>query len=269
MPDARPADPAGRYITGLDGLRAFSVIAVIASHGLAVANLHGRFLSGGSTGVSVFFVISGFLITSLLLKEIARTGTLRKRAFWLRRAQRLFPSLAVVLIATTLYDRLGNTAHYFHFTGLGLLAVAGYVGNWYTIETNQYTLGALAHTWSLAVEEQFYIVWPLLLALTLRLRHRAIWLLWTVAFGGYLSALVRVLLWRHSGLLGTLHIYDGSDTNAECILWGAALAIVARTSPKLIVTRSQAAPGWASPYSSRSSRCRCRTRAPASSSFDT
>jgi peptidoglycan/LPS O-acetylase OafA/YrhL len=232
--ESRPADPARSYVDGLDGLRALSVLAVIGFHVMDVANVHGRILDGGSVGVSVFFVISGYLITSLLLKEVTRTGSVRKRAFWLRRAQRLFPSLAAVLVGTAIYNAWGGSPTYTHFTKLGFLSVVGYFGNWYTIVQSQYALGSLAHTWSLAVEEQFYIVWPLLLALVVVLRRREIWLLPVVVIGGYLSFLLRVLIWRHGGVGDAVRIYCGSDTNAECILWGCGLAVAARTFPNAL-----------------------------------
>jgi peptidoglycan/LPS O-acetylase OafA/YrhL len=240
---SRPADPSGHYVEGIDGLRAFSVIAVIGFHIFDVSNVHTRILDGGSSGVSVFFVISGFLITSLLLKESTRTGTIRKRAFWTRRAQRLFPSLAAMLIAVVLYNSWSGSPNYTHFTKVGFLSVVGYFGNWYTIATSQFAMGSLTHTWSLAVEEQFYIVWPLVLVLVMLRRRDPKWLLPIIVIGCYVSFLLRVLLWRHGGVSDAVRIYCGSDTNAECILWGCGLAVAARVWPDVV--RQFARGAWA------------------------
>jgi peptidoglycan/LPS O-acetylase OafA/YrhL len=179
-------------------------------------------------------VISGFLITSLLLKESTRTGTIRKRAFWLRRAQRLFPSLGAMLLAVALYTAWGGSPTNTHFSKIGFLSVVGYFGNWYTIATSPYAMGLLTHTWSLAVEEQFYIVWPVVLALVLLRRRNPKWLLPVIVICGYVSLLLRVVLWRHTGVADAFRIYDGSDTNAECILWGCGLAVAARMSPDVV-----------------------------------
>src|ERR671916_1077233 len=150
------------YLPGLDGLRAFAVIAVLLYH----AEL--PWIRGGFLGVEVFFVISGYLITTLLLTEWHQHGRINLVGFWLRRARRLLPALYVLLMATLAFAvvflpgevaRLRDDA----------LAAFGYVTNWYLIFNNESyfeTVGRpslLQHPWSPAVEEQFYVLWPLML----------------------------------------------------------------------------------------------------------
>ena len=173
------------YLPGLDGLRALAVVGVMVYH----AN-HG-WLSGGFLGVEVFFVISGYLITLLLVAEKERTGTVSLRKFWMRRARRLLPALYTMMgllaIYMVFFDRrpMGATRGDF---AAGLL----YVSNWFQIWVGQsYTaaeaFSPLRHLWSLAVEEQFYLVWPVVMAAVLR-RHRdrlprvALWFLGISAF---------------------------------------------------------------------------------------
>src|SRR5918996_5994324 len=150
------------YLPGLDGLRAFAVIAVLLYH----AEL--SWIMGGFLGVEVFFVISGYLITALLLREWHQQGRINLVGFWMRRARRLLPALYLLLVVTLTVAvvflpgevaRLRDDA----------LAAFGYVTNWYLIFNNESyfeTVGRpslLQHLWSLAVEEQFYVLWPLLL----------------------------------------------------------------------------------------------------------
>ena len=168
------------YLPGLDGLRAIAVSAVLVYH----AN-HG-WLSGGFLGVEVFFVISGYLITLLLLAEKERTGRVRLGQFWLRRARRLLPALFVMMAALAIYMSLFNNRPMGRARG-DLLAGTTYVSNWFQIWVGQsYTsaeaFAPLRHLWSLAVEEQFYLVWPLVMIVLLRrggdrLPRVALWLL--------------------------------------------------------------------------------------------
>ncbi len=156
---------------GLDGLRALAVIAVLIYH--AQYSL----LPGGFLGVEIFFVISGYLITSLLLKEWQQSGRINLPAFWLRRARRLLPAVFLLILTSLvvsvvfLPDEVANLRS-------DALASAAYVTNWYFIFSQQSYFEAvgrpslLKHLWSLAIEEQFYVVWPVLLSLMLaRLRR--------------------------------------------------------------------------------------------------
>ena len=165
MPE--PVGGGQRYLPGLDGLRALAVGAVIAYHlGLGWA-------PGGLLGVGVFFTLSGYLITDLLLGQQETTGRLQLADFWLRRARRLLPALfvmlAVVTAWVTLLDRPLLPA-----TRDAVAASAAYVSNWWLIaEHRSYfaqfgPVSPLGHLWSLAVEEQFYLIWPWLLWIGLR-----------------------------------------------------------------------------------------------------
>lgn len=201
---------------GLDGVRALAVLAVMGFHEGASA------LSGGFLGVDVFFVLSGFLITDLLLTQ---RPTLRD--FWSRRARRLLPPLAVMLVmimaAATLIEPAGNG----ELRG-ALLAAVTYTSNWYQMLHHvPYfdsfgPLPPLQHLWSLAIEEQFYLVWPLLLSLLI-IRHndRAVRIALTL-LGAAGSAVAMGVLYRPADPSA---VYYGTDTHASALLIGAAMAI--------------------------------------------
>jgi len=168
------------YLPGLDGLRAIAVTAVLVYHA------NHEWLSGGFLGVEVFFVISGYLITLLLLSEKERSGRVRLGQFWMRRARRLLPALFVMMGALAIYMSLFNQRPMGQARG-DLLGGTFYVSNWYQIWVGQgYTAATsfapLRHLWSLAVEEQFYLLWPLVMVVLLRKRgdklpRVALWLL--------------------------------------------------------------------------------------------
>jgi peptidoglycan/LPS O-acetylase OafA/YrhL len=217
------------YLPGLDGLRAFAVIAVLLYH----AEL--PWIRGGFLGVEVFFVISGYLITTLLLTEWHQQGRINLMGFWLRRARRLLPALYLLLAVTLSFAvvflpgevaRLRDDA----------LAAFGYVTNWYLILGEQSyfeTVGRpslLQHLWSLAVEEQFYLLWPLLLAIALwgaaplgRWRRRRLALFIALA-GAAGSALLMATLYQPD--VDPSRVYYGTDTRVAGLLFGAALAFV-------------------------------------------
>ena len=167
--NARGPRPTLGHIRGLDGIRALSVLAIIAFHtGL-------NSVPGGFYGVDSFFVLSGFLITSLLVKEWGGTGNIRLRRFWAGRARRLLPALfllvAVIGVVLAVVPRVLATPHV-----LGdALSTVFYVSNWYSIHggVTYFSLSSqpspLLHTWSLAIEEQFYLVWPLVVLAVLKL----------------------------------------------------------------------------------------------------
>jgi peptidoglycan/LPS O-acetylase OafA/YrhL len=141
----------------LDGLRGVAVLLVIAYH--ASHDLP----AGGVVGVTAFFVLSGFLITSLLLEERERTGTVSLRGFYVRRARRLFPALAMMLALGAPLALVSGTV-----SVAGIVAVAGYSANWWMLTGHD--LGMLVHTWTLATEEQFYLLWPVALLAIARAR---------------------------------------------------------------------------------------------------
>jgi peptidoglycan/LPS O-acetylase OafA/YrhL len=209
------------YLPGLDGLRALAVIGVVLYHaGFA-------WIPGGFLGVEVFFVISGYLITSLLITEWQGKGGIDLKAFWLRRARRLLPALFVLLLATLAFAVIFLPEE---VAGLrrDSAAAMGYFTNWSLILRNQSyfeTVGRpslLKHLWSLAVEEQFYLCWPLIfmgLMGLLRSRRRA---LWAVLAGAVASWLWMAFLYRPD--LDPSRVYYGTDTRAAGLLIGAALA---------------------------------------------
>ena len=149
------------YFPGLDGLRALAVLAVIVYHA------NHQWLGAGFLGVEVFFVISGYLITMLLIAERQRTGRVSLSGFWLRRAKRLLPALWTMLIGVTVYTSLFNHDEVGALRG-DVIAGATYVSNWFQVRAGtSYFAGSafvpLRHLWSLAVEEQFYLLWPLVI----------------------------------------------------------------------------------------------------------
>lgn len=223
--DAARAAPAFalRYTPALDGLRALAIALV------ALYNAQMPGLWGGYIGVRIFFVLSGFLITALLMERLLARGRLNFGAFYLRRFERLFPPLLVMLLAFgVLRVALGGGA-VLEPTLYELVFSASYASNWTIVALN--SPSALNHTWSLAVEEQFYLVWPLLLWLAWRLgRWRGLAALAIAGMG--VSAAWRPLAvamlddrpdpWRY--------LYYATDTCAFGFLVGAALAIAVASS---------------------------------------
>jgi len=211
-----------RYLPGLDGLRAVAVLAVLAYHG-GVARFGGGFL-----GVEVFLVISGYLITSLLLAERNATGTLRLGAFWLRRARRLLPAVLVLLGVVSLVAVVFLPGEVARLRG-DVVSSLFYVQNWHQIFTEQSYFEAvgrpplLRHLWSLAVEEQFYLFWPLVFAVGIRFLGRRRLLVGVLA-GAVGSLLLMALLFDTGG--DPTRVYYGTDTRASGLLVGVALALV-------------------------------------------
>ena len=226
-----PVVPAGGrpsfgYQPALDGIRAFAVAAVLLFHaGIG-------FVAGGFLGVDAFFVLSGFLITSLLLTERLRTGRINLTRFWLHRARRLLPALLAMLLATVV------AGHYLlDSDALGLLradayAALAYVANWRMIFRGTGYVAATAapsplqHTWSLGIEEQFYWIWPLLIAgllVWLAGRRARVVLLVFCLLGTAGSALLCARFFDPDSISRS---YYGADTRAQALLIGAALAAV-------------------------------------------
>ncbi len=214
------------YRPGLDGLRALAVIAVLLYH----ADL--PWIPGGFLGVEIFFVISGYLITSLLLSEWRQRGRIDLKTFWLRRARRLFPALYVLLVVTLAFAVVFLPGEVARLRG-DVLAAFGYVTNWYLIFGHQSYFESvgrpslLQHLWSLAVEEQFYLIWPPILAFGLavgatRMRRRRVL---TIALTGALASAVAMALLYKPGV-DPSRIYYGTDTRATGLLIGAALAFL-------------------------------------------
>ncbi len=210
----------------LDGVRALAILAVLASH----AGIPG--MSGGFLGVDVFFVLSGFLITSLLLEERGRTGRTELGAFWARRARRLLPAALVMIVAVFLGQSLLQPDAVTRLRG-DAVSAALWSSNWrFALHGTDYfsqggTASPLQHTWSLGVEEQFYLLWPLLLALiwlgtrSRQIRRRRLLVVSVLGIAGSAAATYRL---SHVAALG--RVYFGTDTRAQELLVGAALAAV-------------------------------------------
>jgi peptidoglycan/LPS O-acetylase OafA/YrhL len=189
-------------------------------------------IPGGFLGVEVFFVISGYLITALLLSEWRQKGGIDLKNFWLRRARRLLPALYVLLVVTLAFAVVFLPGEVAGLRG-DVLAAFGYVTNWYLIFGQESYFEAvgrpsvLQHLWSLAVEEQFYLIWPIFLAVGLaigatHLRRRRVL---TLTLAGAASSAVAMALLYAPGV-DPSRIYYGADTRATGLLCGAALAFL-------------------------------------------
>jgi peptidoglycan/LPS O-acetylase OafA/YrhL len=194
-------------VAALDGVRGVAILLVLLGHGMP------PLLWVSDVGVGLFFALSGYLITGILLRELRATGRLRLGAFYLRRVARLAPPLLVMVLAVgVLLDAMGKFAHYPSTVGW----VLSYGFNWAMIGGAR--MNSLGHAWSLSVEEQFYAVWPLVVLASWRSRRLGRWCL---ALG------VASLAWRlvvaRSGH-GDWATY-GTDTNAAGLLLGAWLAV--------------------------------------------
>jgi peptidoglycan/LPS O-acetylase OafA/YrhL len=244
------------YQPGLDGLRGVAVLAVVAYHGGV------SWAPGGFTGVDAFFVVSGYLITTLLVDEWVATGTISLRAFWARRVRRLFPALALLLVAVAAYVLVAAPDLLRRSIRNDGLATLAYVANWRLVLSHQSYfeqaagVSPLRHTWSLAVEEQWYVVWPLVVLTGMalvarRARHqdgsrcgngperdvsttssvgRGGWLL-LVAAGLCAAAALASAVWMAVLTRGDSDVsraYYGTDTRAQSLLLGAALAFLLR-----------------------------------------
>ncbi|HEY3010801.1 MAG TPA: acyltransferase family protein [Micromonosporaceae bacterium] len=231
-PRGRSAGSGWSYRPALDGVRAFAVAGVVLFHGGV------GLLSGGFLGVDAFFVLSGFLITSLLLAERAATGTIGLVAFWGRRARRLLPALLVVLaVVVTVGRGLQRDDVSVGLLRGDALAALGYVANWRMIYrgSDYFTASAapspLQHTWSLGIEEQFYLIWPMVVLALLGLgawRQSRSVLLIVCLVGAAESAIAGAVLYRADDVN---RAYFGTDTRAQALLIGAAAAVLLAWRP--------------------------------------
>src|SRR5215813_9976050 len=207
------------YLPGLDGVRALAVLADHADIG---------WLPGGFLGVEIFFVVSGYLITSLLLSEYRVNHSISLKRFWQRRARRLLPALFVLILAVLAYAVIFLPEE---VAGLRADAVSAftYATNWYLIFAQKSyfeTVGrpsVLRHLWSLAVEEQFYLLWPPIFAGVL-VRLKSWHAILVLLAGAAASALWMGTLFQPD--VDPSRVYYGTDTRAAGILLGAALAFV-------------------------------------------
>ena len=209
------------HLPGLDGMRALAVIGVLA--------FHDDRLTGGFLGVDLFFAVSGFLITTLLIDELQRTNTIDLIGFWGRRLRRLLPAVMVLLVVVVIFFRL------FADTGQWIIArndapwAQFYVANWHQISSGAGYWDAFAapsafeHLWSLAIEEQFYLVWPVLVIVAWRIgRARGLAALTSI---GIVASFVAMLAIYSGG--DPTRVYMGTDTRSFSLLCGAFVALPA------------------------------------------
>jgi peptidoglycan/LPS O-acetylase OafA/YrhL len=216
---------SSRYIHSVDGLRAVAVLAVLLYH------LGIDWIPGGFLGVDLFFVISGYVITGLILDSIARSGTLDLRAFYLSRIRRLLPALVAMLVFTTLFIGVYAPETVRRFVSDIPYVLTGSM-NWALVAREQdyfESIGRpplLQHTWSLAVEAQFYFIWPLVLLFILKYFGKK-----NISFAALAIAIASgVALFAYSVQIDTQqsaisHVYFGTDTHSIGLFLGSALAV--------------------------------------------
>ena len=239
----QPSTAGRRYVPALDGLRAIAVLAVLAYH------LNVGWASGGLLGVGMFFTLSGYLITDILVGHHEQSGDFGLTTFWVHRARRLLPALAVMLVVVASWVTLFERSHLGPLRG-DVLAAIGYFSNWWLIFQNVSYFdrfgppSPLGHLWSLAVEEQFYLIWPWLVvgafwAVRKLSPTRVRIVLTTTTVVLAIGSAIEMALLFHPTFDNT-RVYDGTDTRAFGLLFGAALAFVMPSSA--VRTRVRSAP---------------------------
>lgn len=210
-----------RYIPGLDGLRALAVISIILFH------LNSQLLPGGFLGVDTFFVISGYLITALLISEYKQYGYINLMEFWIKRMKRLLPAvlfmMGIVLSYTVFFE-----PEIIKEIKSDVLAAVFYVSNWWYILQdldyfNQFSIEPLKHLWSLAVEEQFYLLYPILLLVLLKSKDIK-FTFYSLVVVSILSAILMITLTGAD--MNLSRVYFGTDTRLQTLLLGSILAII-------------------------------------------
>ncbi|HEX6666490.1 MAG TPA: acyltransferase family protein [Solirubrobacterales bacterium] len=219
---SRPQDSRFPYLPGIDALRALAVLAVFLYHARV------NWVPGGFLGVDLFFTISGYLITSLLLREFRRDGHIELGRFWLRRARRLLPAVGVLVAVTMVLAAIFEPDRIDALRGDAVASLA-YFANWHFVFSDQSYFdqfqrpSLFTHLWSLSVEEQFYLFWPLVFAAGMKLFGRTRLLLGVLA--GALGSVALAWLLFDPGSDAS-RVYYGTDTHAVGLLAGVALALV-------------------------------------------
>ncbi len=222
----RPSATGKERITALDGLRGVALLIIMGYH-FGVGWLQGGFFS-----LDIFYVLSGYLITGLLVSEYRKRGRIKLSAFWLRRARRLLPALVIVLVAVSLLVRFVAAPGLYPDFRMSALSTFFYFSNWWQIaaSSNYFVVtgpaSPLTHTWSLAVEEQFYLIWPLVVLAVMHLSRnfiRGIRALLVLSIVGTVASATEMALLYHPAA-NTTRIYFGTDTHAQSILVGSVLA---------------------------------------------
>jgi peptidoglycan/LPS O-acetylase OafA/YrhL len=224
----RPSATGKERISALDGVRALALLIIMGYH-FGVGWMQGGFFS-----LDIFYVLSGYLITGLLVSEYRKRGAIKLSAFWLRRARRLLPALLIVLVAVTLLVRFVAAPGVDPDFRMSALSALFYFSNWWQIAANgSYFVATgpaspLTHTWSLAVEEQFCLVWPLVVLAVMHLSRtftRGLRVLLVLSVTGAIASVIEMAL-LYNPLANTTRIYFGTDTHAQSILVGSTLACV-------------------------------------------
>ncbi|MGG1287749.1 acyltransferase family protein [Bacillus wiedmannii] len=219
----KPFKKNSRYMVGLDSLRGLAILGVILYH------INFNWMPGGFLGVTVFFVLSGYLITDILAMEWKRNKRIDLKKFWLSRARRLLPGMLVMLVITLAWITIFHSSLLEKMRGDSLAALF-YVSNWWYIYhklsyfDNFNQLSPLNHFWSLAVEEQFYVVWPFIISLGLYYIKKQSRMILLICLGAVASALAMAILYEPG--VDPSRIYYGTDTRAFSLLIGAVLALV-------------------------------------------
>lgn len=218
-----PTRPKSRYIPALDGLRTLAVVAVVLYH------LNLTWAQGGLLGVTVFFVLSGYLITRLLINEVSKTGRIDLKSFWIRRIRRLFPAVVTVVVVTCALCTIFNHVMLTKMRP-DILPSLLFFNNWWQIAQDVSYFNALGdpspltHFWSLAIEEQFYLVWPPLL-LAMVSMHMSKPNTRRVVLGlAAISAIAMMLLYNPAA--DPSRVYYGTDTRVFSLLLGAWMAFI-------------------------------------------
>jgi len=229
MGTLRPTRHGFAHQPALDGLRAIAVAVVVLYH------LDYYWFSGGYLGVDTFFVLSGYLITSLIINEQQRNGTINVRAFWVRRFKRLLPAAILLILGVAAYAEFVASSDQFATLRGDSLATLGYVANWRLILANASYFelwseaSPLRHMWSLAIEEQFYVLWPLLMLMLVGRRNGKLGLLLGFCVAGSVASVAAMAyLAEHSD---RSRAYYGTDARVHTILIGAALAVILHRRP--------------------------------------
>ncbi|MCB1249063.1 MAG: acyltransferase family protein [Acidimicrobiales bacterium] len=231
--DASDAASRGRrlpHFPALDGLRGVAVAAVVLYHGGFTLFGH-KVAEGGFLGVDAFFVLSGYLITGLLLAEWREHGRLALGSFWAHRARRLLPALFGCLLLVSVYAVWALPPDALQSLRGEMLASEFYVANWWFIFRdvgyfNQFLVSPVRHLWSLAIEEQFYLIWPLVVLFVLRRWDRARAVMWTALIMALASMAWMTTLYLNGA--GLDRVYYGTDTRLQSLGVGALLAAAAR-----------------------------------------
>ena len=215
-----------RYIPAIDGLRGVAVVAVMLYH------LGFSWIPGGFLGVDLFFVISGYVITRLLLDSIARSGGLDLRAFYKARIRRLFPPLVFMILATSIYIGIWAPETMRRFVSDAPFSLFGAMNWWLVFRHTDYFDSItrpplLQHTWSLGVEAQFYLIWPLILLLVLRYlgKNKIPGAALSIAAVSGIALLILSFQVDAASASQISHVYFGTDTHSIGLFLGAALAV--------------------------------------------